>query len=129
MEGDSIRVIGENTLVDVWIAGKVRSVSVTKAAIAAFLEVPDHEADMLTEERRKEFMRTHLSRVVAVAQKRLIGMDPATECVTIDSVTTSPPAPTGGDRRQGDRRKGERRKLNLGPPPTGERRKGSTRRS
>ena len=37
MENDSIRSVGSDTLVDIWIDGKMRSLSVSLEAIGAFL--------------------------------------------------------------------------------------------
>ena len=37
MENDSIRSSGTSTLVDIWVEGKVRAISVSQAAIGAFL--------------------------------------------------------------------------------------------
>ena len=42
METHSICTNGENTLVDIWIDGKMKSISVSREAIAAFLRLaPD----------------------------------------------------------------------------------------
>ena len=37
MENDSIRASGNNTLVDIWINGKLRSICITHEAIGAFV--------------------------------------------------------------------------------------------
>jgi hypothetical protein len=131
MENDSVRTSGEDTLVDVWIDGKMRSISLSRRAIAAFLQLPPDRAAALTDEDRREFVRTRLSLVVNAAKDRLRGTDPGADTVALDEASAGEPASSrsGGDRRQGDRRKGERRKLNLGPPRSGERRKGDPRRS
>ena len=131
MESDSVRTSGEDTLVDVWIDGKMRSISLSRQAIATFLQLPPDRAAALTDEDRREFVRTRLSVVVKAAKDRLRATDPGAEAVTLDEAAAGEPASSrsGSDRRQGDRRKGERRKVNLGPPRSGERRKGDSRRS
>jgi hypothetical protein len=123
METDSIRTSGENTLVDIWIDGKMRSVSVSGEAIAAFLRLaPDRAA--LGDEDRREFVRTHLDLVVNMARDRLRDMDPGANAVAIEANPgRGQPGVQTGDHQRGDRRKGERRKLNLGPPASGERRR------
>jgi hypothetical protein len=123
METDSIRTSGENTLVDIWIDGKMRSISVSGEAIAAFLRLaPDQAA--LADEDRREFVRTHLDLVVNMARDRLRDMDPGSSAIVIDAgPARRQPGAQAGDRLSGDRRKGDRRKVNLGPPASGERRR------
>jgi hypothetical protein len=124
METDSIRSSGEDTLVDIWIDGKMRSVSIGRDAIAAFLHLGPDRASALTDEDRREFVRTHLDQVLKTARARLRELEPGASVVTIEANPGGgrPGAPAG-DRRNGDRRKGDRRKANLGPPPSGERRR------
>jgi len=123
METDSIRSSGDNTLVDIWIDGKMRSIAVSGEAIAAFLRLaPDQAA--LADEDRREFVRTHLDLVVNMARDRLRDMDPGASAIAIDANSgRAQPRAQGGDRGPGDRRKGDRRKANLGPPTSGERRR------
>ena len=35
MENDTVRTLGDNTLVDIWIAGKSRAITISGAAIEA----------------------------------------------------------------------------------------------
>ncbi len=124
METDSIRTKGENTLVDIWIDGKMRSVSVSGDAIAAFLRLVPDKAAALSDEDRREFVRVHLDLVVDKARDRLRGMDPHASAIVIDAGPGMGQASAeAGGRRSGDRRKGDRRKANLGPPASGERRR------
>ena len=124
METDSIRTSGENTVVDIWIDGKMRSVSVSGEAIAALLRLAPDRAAALGDEDRREFVRTHLDVVVNMARDRLRDMDPGAIAVVIDAGPGRGQAGVqAGDRRSGDRRKGDRRKANLGPPASGERRR------
>jgi hypothetical protein len=120
MESDSVRTIGENTLVDVWIDGKVRSIVVSRSAIERFGQLPPDAAAALSDDERNEFVRAHLGQVVSAARDCLRKSDPDADKVVIDAE----PVRSAGDRREGDRRKGERRKSNLGPPRPGERRRG-----
>ena|SRR3954468_2884827 len=113
MENDSIRSSGENTLVSIWVEGKLRGIVVSREAIEAFLRLPRDRAQAMTEDDRREFVRTHLGLVTAAAKNQLLA-DPAADTVTIG------PGQLGGqqsaradDRREGgDRRKGDRRKVN-----------------
>jgi hypothetical protein len=127
MENDSVRSSGATTLVDMWIDGKLRAISVSREAIEGFLHLTPERAAAMTEAERGEFVRTHLTLVntAATAKLRNIGAD--AEAVAIeegDLGGRAPrrPPPPDGERRSTDRRKGDRRKTNLGPPPTGERR-------
>jgi hypothetical protein len=124
METDSIRTSGENTVVDIWIDGKMRSVSVSGEAIAALLRLTPERAAALGDEDRVEFVRTHLDLVVNMARDRLRDMDSGAHAIAIDAGAGRGQAGVqAGERRNGDRRKGDRRKANLGPPASGERRR------
>ena len=120
MESDTVRTMGDSTMVDIWLKGRMRSVSVTREAIEAFLESPADAA--ISEEDRSDFVRRNLSIVAAAALQRL-DEHPGTETVTIERGQLSQGGSRPGERRAGDRRKVDRRKANLGPPGT-ERRRG-----
>ncbi len=124
MESDSVRTSGEDTLVDVWIDGKMRSISVSREAIATFLQLPRDRAAALTDDDRREYVRTHLGQVIGAAKDRLRDTDPGATLVRIEAGPESTTVGDGnGDRRRGERRRGERRKTNLGPQPPGDRRR------
>ena len=124
METDSIRTSGENTVVDIWIDGKMRSVSVSGDAIAAFLRLAPDKAAGLADEDRREFVRMHLDLVVNKARERLRDMDPGASAIAIDAGPGRGQAGAeAGGRRATDRRKGDRRKKDLGPPASGDRRR------
>jgi hypothetical protein len=125
MENDSVRTSGDSTLVDIWIDGKLRAVSVSRAAIEAHLRLPPDKAAVLTEDDRREFVRTHLTLVVNTATAALRNTNPDADAVTIEpgQLGRQVAAARPGERRHTDRRKGDRRKTNLGPPPSGERRR------
>jgi hypothetical protein len=134
MENDAIRSSGTNTLVDIWVDGKLRGVCVSQEAIGAHIGF-DRAATM-SEDDRREFVRTHLSLVVTAATARLAATDPSAEVVVIDAGQLPRKDGNAGDRRKGERRKRERRKverpkadLPLGERRRGERRKGERRRS
>jgi hypothetical protein len=124
MENDSIRASGGDTLIDLWIEGKLRAISITRAAIEAYLvpNVPAHMSDT----DRCEFVRTHLPELTSAVKKRLVE-SPAADAVIIDAAHFA----AAGERRKGDRRKGERRKVSRPPEllPHGERRRGDRRKS
>ena len=126
MENDSIRASGSNTLIDIWIEGKLRAICVSRDAIESFLG-PKAAADM-TEDDRCEFVRTHLPQVVAAVHTSLRGNAGATT-VVIGAGQLS----DAGDRRKGDRRKSDRRKaaevLRHGERRRSQRRNGDRRNS
>jgi hypothetical protein len=71
MESDTVRTVGGSTVVDIWVKGKVRSVSVPRAAIMAYLAPSPDEALALSDEDRREFVRNHLTLVAAAAAEAL----------------------------------------------------------
>lgn len=131
MDNDAVRTSADRTLVDMWIDGKSRTVSISRAAIEAHLQLSPDRAASMTDEDRREFVRGNL-KLLATAASEIVqagNRDAATVDIDVGQFTGNAPvtpAPTPSDRRQGDRRKGgDRRKVNLGPPPSGERRRGS----
>jgi hypothetical protein len=108
MENDSIRASGTNTLVDIWIDGKLRGICVSRDAIGAFLGF-DQAAGMGDQD-RCEFVRNHLPLIVSAAKERLRESDPLADTVTIDIGELPRPDGRSGDRRKNQRRKDERRK-------------------
>jgi len=121
MESDSVRTMGDSTLVDLWIEGKFRAISISRQAIEAYLRLPAGDASM-SETDRREFVRTHLGLVVTAAAERLRA-DPGAETIEIDQLAGAAPRAPSERRSGGDRRKGDRRKQNLGPPGGVERRR------
>ena len=126
MESDSLRSSGDFTVVDMWVEGKLRSISVSRAAIESFLQLPPGAST--TEQDRHESVRTHLAQIVAAAKTQLQSLDPGADTIVIDAAqgarSTDKPAT---DRRRGsDRRQGDRRKVNK--PVARERRSGGDRR-
>jgi len=129
MESDSVRSSGEFTVVDMWVEGKLRCISVSREAIEGFLRLPSDRAAALTDDDRREFVRMNLGQIVAAAKTQLESMDPTADNIVIGSVAgAAAPAERTGDRRRGggDRRKGERRKVDQ--PVARERRSGRDRR-
>ena len=131
MDNDAVRTSADRTLVDMWIDGKSRTVSISRAAIEAHLQLSPDRAASMTDEDRREFVRGNL-KLLATAASEIVqagNRDAAAVDIDVGQFTGNAPvtpAPTPSDRRQGDRRKGgDRRKVNLGPPPSGERRRGS----
>jgi len=108
MENDSIRTSGTNTLVDIWIEGKMRSLCVSQQAIGAFIGFD--QARGMTDPERCEFVRTHLPLVVTAAKNRLRETDIASDAVTIEVGQLPRSDGLSGDRRKTDRRRGDRRK-------------------
>jgi hypothetical protein len=114
--------MGESTLVDLWIEGKFRAITVSRQSIEAYLRLSPGDAAAMGETDRREFVRTHLSLVVTAAAERLRAQ-PEAETIEIDQLGGAAPQTAMADRRGGgDRRKGDRRKRNLGAPGGIERR-------
>jgi hypothetical protein len=108
MENDSIRASGTNTLVDIWIEGKLRGICVSQDAIGAY--VGFDQAVGMADQDRCEFVRSHLPLIVTAAKERLRATDPLADTVTIDIGELPRADGRSGDRRKAQRRKDERRK-------------------
>jgi hypothetical protein len=123
MESDSVRAMGDSTLVDLWIEGKFRAITISRQAIETYLQLAPGEAASMSETDRREFVRQHLGLVVSAATA-LLRSKPGAETIVIEAgeLGGKPQAPSGDQRRNNDRRKGDRRKVNLGPPGGIERR-------
>jgi len=117
MESDSVRTMGDSTLVDLWIEGKFRAITISREAIEVYLRLSPQAAEAMGETERREFVRTHLSEVVKAATA-LLRANPGAETIVIESGQLAGDTPQPST----DRRKGERRKANLGPPGGVERR-------
>jgi hypothetical protein len=130
MENDTIRSSGNNTLIDLWVDGKMRSIVVTRGAIDARLGLLSDQAAAMSDEGRCEFVRTNLAGIMKAAKDRLREIPPDSEKIVIDTGDLGlasggrsgerrksdrreahrPEAiPAGGDRRRGQRRRGDRR--------------------
>lgn len=125
MENDSIRPMGKNTVVDVWVDRQVRSITVTEAAIGAYLGFEQTHA--MTESDRCEFVRNNLALLIRAARNRLAKVGPMADTILIDVGDLPRNDGRTGDRRATDRRKTERRKSKL-PPPSGNDQRKSDRR-
>ena len=129
MENDSIRASGTDTLVDIWIDGKLRAICVSQEGIGAYLGF--ERAGAMSDDERCEFVRSNLPLVITAAKSRLRDTDPSSGSIVIDAGHLPKPGARGGDRRTTERRKSERRKNDR--PIThpdrrrGERRKGQRR--
>jgi hypothetical protein len=127
MENDSIRASGTNTVVDIWINGKLRAICVSREAIGAFLGF--ERAAGMSDDDRCEFVRTHLPLVVTAAKTRLHETNPDAATVIIDVGQLPRSDGRAGDRRKDERRKEDRRKTDRpkGDPPQPDRRRGDRR--
>ena len=124
MDNDAVRSSGDRTIVDMWIDGKFRSISVTRAAIEAHLGLSAARAEEMTDDDRREFVRANLKLLASAAADWVRENDIDATTVLLERLSGQA-APPREDRRQGDRRKGgDRRKSNNGPPASGERRRG-----
>lgn len=125
MENDSIRSSGTNTLVELWIDGKLRGVCVSQQAIGAFLGFD--EAQGMSDQDRCEFVRQHLPLIATAASDILRTADPAADSVVIDVDELPRSDGTSGNRRKDDRRKTDRRKVKIPRGTLPERRRANRR--
>ena len=125
MENDSIRAIGTDTLVDIWIDGKVRSISISQEAIGAFLDF--ETSARMSDDERCGFIRNNLSLVLSAAKARLRLGDPTAGSIVIDAGHLPRPDGKATDRRQSERRQVDRRKTPRPPGDQPERRRTSRR--
>jgi hypothetical protein len=126
MENDSIRASGTDTLVDIWIDGKIRAICISQEAIGAYLDF--EQVARMSDDDRCEFVKNNLSLVLSAARARLRDSDPNADTVVVDAGHLARPDGKATDRRKNERRKTERRKANkpLGSQP--ERRRANRRR-
>jgi hypothetical protein len=109
MENDSIRASGTDTLVDIWIDGKMRSICITQEAIGGYLDFDS--VSRMSDDERCEFVKNNLALVLKSAKARLRETDPTAQAIVIDVGHLPRPDGKATDRRRGDRRKGDRRKV------------------
>ncbi len=95
MESNSVRAMGDTTLVDLWIEGKFRAITVSRQAIESYLGVAPDAAESMGETDRREFVRTHLSVVVSAAIAWLRA-NPEAETIVIDTLQFQRCAARGG---------------------------------
>jgi hypothetical protein len=126
MENDSIRSSGTDTLIDLWINGKLRSICVGEEAIGAFVGFAG--ANGMSEKDRCDFVRTNLPLIIAAAKTRLRD-DPVADSISLDAGHLPRPDGRVGDRRKSDRRKEDRRKSNRSGTGTQPDRRRSDRRT
>lgn len=110
MENDSIRSSGTDTLVEIWIEGKLRSVCISQQAIGAY--VGFEKASGMSDRDRSEFVRAHLPLIVSAAKARLLESNLAADNVVIDVDDLPRDDGAKGNRRKAERRKTDRRRSN-----------------
>lgn len=110
MENDSIRSSGADTLVEIWIEGKLRSVCISQQAIGAY--VGFEKASGMSDRDRSEFVRAHLPLIVSAAKARLLESNLAADNVVIDVDDLPRDDGAKGNRRKAERRKTDRRRSN-----------------
>jgi hypothetical protein len=108
VENDSIRASGTDTLVDIWIEGKIRAICVTQDAIGAYLDFDS--VTRMSDDDRCMFVKNNLSLVLSAAKARLRHGDPTANIVMIEAGNLARPDGKATDRRKNDRRKNDRRK-------------------
>src|SRR3954467_5366945 len=105
MENDSIRASGSNTVVDIWIDGKIRAICVSQEAIRAFVGLDVMTA--MSDQERCDFVRDNLATVVEAAKIRLREGNAAADPVVIEAGQLPRSDAPAGEQRQQDRRQGE----------------------
>ena len=128
MESDSIRASGTDTLVDIWINGKLRAICVSRDAIDSHIGFD--RAAAMSEDDRCEFVRKNLPLVVTAVKRKLRDTDPGADTVTIEGSQLGA-VDDGADRRKRERRATERRKVSKPKEalPNGERRRTDRRKT
>jgi hypothetical protein len=111
MENDSIRASGTDTLVDIWIDGKMRAICITQEAIGAYLDF--EQVARMSDDERCGFVKNNLSLVVSGAKGRLRDGDPTASAIVIDAGHLARPDGKATDRRKNERRRTDRRKVKL----------------
>lgn len=127
MEGDTIRTSGSDTLIDLWVEGRVRQIVVTREAIAATLGAD--MASNMDEAQRENFVRQRM-KLVQAAARTAVAERPALERIVIRAAAlVDPYLGGGGERRRSDRRIGDRRRIQgpISSLPAGERRRDARR--
>lgn len=71
MENDSIRTNGEHTVVELWLQGRMRAVTIPRITIEGYLQRGRQHGGAMSEDDRTEFVRTNLKLVVDAALTRL----------------------------------------------------------
>ena len=96
MDNDAVRTSADRTLVDMWIDGKSRTVSISRAAIEAHLRLTPDRAAAMTDEDRREFVRGNLKLLATAASELVRANDPNALLVDIDvgQFTGDAPAPS-----------------------------------
>ena len=102
MDNDAVRTSADRTLVDMWIDGKSRTVSISRAAIEAHLRLTPDRAAAMTDEDRREFVRGNLKLIATAASELVRQGDGNATAVDIDVgqfTGNAAPPPTAADRR------------------------------
>ncbi len=107
MENDSIRASGTDTLVDIWIEGKIRAICITQDAIGAYLDF--ESVAQMSDDERCTFVKNNLSLVLSAAKARL-REHPTANSIVIDAGGLPRADGKATNRRKGERRKSDRRK-------------------
>ncbi len=127
MDNDSIRSSGSgNTLVEIWIDGKLRGITISRGAIEGFLNLSPDQARAMSADDRCEFVRSNLPLIMNAVRARLQEIGADSDAVLIEEGQLGGRAAprAAGDRRRAERRKGgDRRK----PEPPGPRKEGDRR--
>ena len=125
MENDTIRSSGGNTLVDLWVEGKMRAIEISRGAIEAHLGLLSDRTTAVSDEDCCEFVRANLAVILAAAKSKLRETGPGTATIRIDTGELGSAAGgRSGERRKTDRRKSDRPEA---VPAQGDRRKGQRR--
>jgi hypothetical protein len=109
MENDSIRASGSDTLVDIWIDGKMRSICISQEAIGAYLDF--EQLARMSDDDRCGFVKNNMSLVLSAAKARLRDTDVTANLIALDAGHLPRPDAGTADRRKTERRNTDRRKV------------------
>jgi hypothetical protein len=91
LENDVVRPFGDDTLVDIWLDGRFRAITITKAAIETYLSISHEQGSSVSQKDRREFVRTHL-KVVSTAAARQLRTNPSKDKIVLGSGELQHPA-------------------------------------
>jgi hypothetical protein len=83
-EWDDLRSSGDDTILNLEVDGKRRCITITRAAVEAYLKLSPAEATRMSTAARSEFVRTNFPNVFSAVRRKL-REQPTTNRMTLDA--------------------------------------------
>lgn len=83
MRGEEVWTQCDNTEFQAWIEAESRRIEVTREAIQDFLRLPPDAAATMPPEGRREFVRDHLSEIIAAVHDKIDPSDRTADFLTV----------------------------------------------